>query len=314
MGLVELLTRWGVLLVFGAALMEQAGLPLPAAAVLVSAGALAESGALRAEFVLVAAFLGCFIADQAWFFVGRRYGRGVLAGLCRLSLSPDTCVRNTDDRIARHGAAVLLGAKFVPGVSAVAVPTAAAMGLSYRRFVLFDGLGCALWSGVYLGVGMIFGREVNRLLDWMSLVGGRSVAVLSALFVLYIGWKILHRFRLRRLHRLIRISPHEIATLLERDPDLLILDARSSLARAQDPRTLPRHIVVGDRAPSEVLPADARRRTIVTFCTCPNEASAALMAEQLIKAGYERVRVLTGGTDALEILGRESASGFEDGG
>ena len=75
MGLVELLTRWGVLLVFGATLMEQAGLPVPAAAVLVSAGALAEAGALRAEFVLVAAFLGCFIADQAWFFVGRRYGR-----------------------------------------------------------------------------------------------------------------------------------------------------------------------------------------------------------------------------------------------
>ena len=304
MDLVELLTRWGVLLVFGAALMEQAGLPVPAATVLVSAGALAESGALRAESVLVAAFVACFIADHAWFLVGRRHGRDVLAGICRLSLSPDTCVRNTDDRIARHGAAVLLVAKFIPGVSAVAVPTAAAIGLSYGRFALFDGLGCALWSGVYVGVGMIFGREVNRLLDWMSLVGGRSIAVLCGLFALYLGWKFLHRLRLRRLHRLIRISPHEIATLLDRDPGLLILDARSSLARAEDPRTLPRHVMVGDRAPTEVLPADARRRTIVTFCTCPNEASAALMAEQLIKAGYERVRVLTGGKDALEILGR----------
>ena len=44
-------------------------------------------------------------------------------------------------------------------------------------------------------------------------------------------------------------------------------------------------------------------KTIVTFCTCPNEASAALMAEQLIKAGYKRVRVLTGGKDALATLG-----------
>ena len=127
-----------------------------------------------------------FIADRAWFLVGRRYGRDVLAGICRLSLSPDTCVRNTDDRIARHGAAVLLVAKFIPGVSAVAVRRRRRWACTYRRFALFDSLGCALWSGVYVGVGMIFGREVNRLLDWMSLVGGRSIAVLSGLFALYL--------------------------------------------------------------------------------------------------------------------------------
>jgi hypothetical protein len=33
----------------------------------------------------------------------------------------------------------------------------------------------------------------------------------------------------------------------------------------------------------------------VTFCTCPNEASAALLAEELI-AGSSGVRVLTGGS------------------
>jgi rhodanese-related sulfurtransferase len=158
------------------------------------------------------------------------------------------------------------------------------MGLSYRRFLLFDSLGCLLWSGVYVGIGMIFSREVTKLLDWMSVVTGRSIAVLAGLLAVYIGWKVAHRWRLRRLHRLVRISPDEIVALLERDPDLLILDARSSLARAEDPRTLPRSIVLDDRIPAQVLPHDARDKTVVTFCTCPNEASAALMAEQLIKA------------------------------
>lgn len=288
---------------FAATLMEQGGLPLPAAALLVSAGSLVEAGLLRAELVLIAALAACFIADHAWFVAGRVYGRRVLSRICRLSLSPDTCVRKTDNLFVRHGAAVLLAAKFIPGVSSVAIPTAAAMGLSYRRFVLFDSAGSLLWSGAYMGLGIIFGRQVNRFLDWMSVIGGRSVVVLCGLFALYVGWKIWHRFRLQRLHRLVRISPHEISAMLERDPDVLILDARSSLAREEDPRALPRSIVVGDRGLLQVLPADAQHKTIVTFCTCPNEASAALMAEQLIKSGYRRVRVLTGGKDALAILG-----------
>jgi len=54
----------------------------------------------------------------------------------------------------------------------------------------------------------------------------------------------------------------------------------------------------------EVVPRDAGGHTIITFCTCPNEASAAMIAEQLLRAGHSRVRVLTGGQAALEALGR----------
>ena len=302
MDLVDLLTRWEVPLVFAAVLIEQGGLPLPAAPLLVVAGALAQTGVLRAEHVLAAALVACLVADHFWFWVGRNYGRRVLGTLCRLSLSPDTCVRQTDDLIARHGAPLLLVAKFIPGVSAMSIPSAAAMGLPYRRFLFFDLIGCVAWAGAYVGAGMIFSREVNRLLDYMSVIGGWSLIVLAALFALYVAWKLAHRRRLKRLHRLVRISPSETAELLGSDPDLLIVDARSSLARTSDPRVLPRSVVLGDRTVVEVLPLDARGRTIVTFCTCPNEASAALLAEELIKAGYERVRVLTGGTDAIELL------------
>lgn len=301
MDLIAQLAAWGVPLVFAAVLLEQSGLPVPAPPILVAAGALAADGAMRPELVLAAALAAAIIADHAWFVVGRRYGRGLLGTICRLSLSPDTCVRKTDDLIARHGPAVLLVAKFIPGVSAVAIPTAAAMGLSYRRFLAYDGIGCALWAGTYVGVGVIFSREVTRLLLLMGWVGGGAMALVLALFGLYLGWKLVHRWRLQRLHRLVRISPREIMPLLEGDSDVVILDARSALARAEDPRTLPRSIVLEDRNALDVLPR-GKDQTIVTFCTCPNEASAALLAEQLIKAGFGRVRVLTGGVEAIALL------------
>jgi membrane protein DedA with SNARE-associated domain/rhodanese-related sulfurtransferase len=308
MDLIALLTQWGVPLVIAAVLLEQSGLPVPAPPVLVVAGALAASGAMRPEIVFVAAVAACLLADHGWFILGRRFGRRLLATLCRLSLSPDTCVRKTDDLIGRHGAPLLLVAKFIPGVSAVAIPTASAMGIPYRRFILYDGLGCLLWSGVYVGAGVIFSREIERVLASMSWLGRGSLAVLFALLSIYVGAKFLHRRRLRRLHRLVRISPDEVVRLLEEDPDLVILDARSMVARSEDPRLLPRSILLDERRAIDVLPKGRRDQTIVTFCTCPNEASAALLAEQLIKAGYGRVRVLTGGTNAIAYLSDYAAA------
>ena len=136
----------------------------------------------------------------------------------------------------------------------------------------------------------------------MSVIGGWSIIVLAGLVALYVGAKLLHRMRLQHLHRLVRISPEETAILLQEDESLLILDARSALARAEDPRTLPRSIFLDDLEPVKALPSGAHGQTIVTFCTCPNEASAALLAEKLIRAGYRRVRVLTGGAEALSLL------------
>ncbi len=299
---IDLLARWGIPLVFVAVTLEQVGLPLPAGAILVCAGALSAAGAMRPEHVLLVAFIACLAADHAWFVAGRLHGRRLLAMLCRVSLSPDTCVRKTDDLIGRHGAKLLVFAKFIPGVSAVAIPTAAAMGIAYRRFILFDAMGSLLWSATCIGAGMIFGREVRRVLDWMGRVGGASLAIVAVLFALYIAWKLARRWRLRRLHRLLRISPEEMAGLLGSGEDLVILDARSATARTGDPRVLPRAVFIDDRDAADVLPADARSRLIVTFCTCPNEASASLLAERLLRSGYERVRILTGGADALELL------------
>jgi membrane protein DedA with SNARE-associated domain/rhodanese-related sulfurtransferase len=300
--LIDLVTRFGVPLVIGAVLLEQGGFPLPAAPLMVVAGALAGAGTMRPEHVLAAALAGCMVADHVWFAIGRRAGRRVLGTICKLSLSPDTCVRQTDDLVARYGLSLLTVAKFIPAVSAVAIPTVAAMGVSWRRFIVFDGLGAVLWSGAYIGAGMIFSREVTRLLDSMSVIGGYAVVVVAVLVILYISLKVLHRMSLTRLHRLVRISPAEVAELIEQDPMLVIVDARSEVARAADPRVLPQSVMLGNRSIDDVLPERDKHAVVVTFCTCPSEASAALLAEQLLKSGFRRVRVLTGGADALHAL------------
>ena len=300
---IALLARWGTGVVFGTTLLEQAGLPLPAAPVLVTAGALAQEGTLRPEHVALAAVLACLIADHAWFIAGRLRGRAVLATVCRISLSPDTCVSRADDLIARLGPGLLVVARFIPGVSAVTIPTIAARGVPFWRFLLFDSLGASLWCAVYVGAGMIFSSEVQRVLDLMSHFGGWSAAIVAALVGTYVAVKLAHRRRLRALYRLVRIAPDEVAPLLSQG-EALIVDARSLASREGDARRLPHSVHVDDPGLDAAL-RGAGSRTIVTFCLCPNEASAALVAERLMRGGYSRVRVLSGGEEALTLLAEQ---------
>lgn len=302
MNLTELLLHWGPLLIFGAVLIEQIGLPLPAVPLLIGAGALAANGDIRPELVLFLAALACLLADHGWYLLGRRYGRRLLAGICRVSLSPESCVSRTDHLINRHGPVVLVFAKFIPGVSAVCIPTAAANGLSYPRFLLFDGIGSLLWSGAYLSVGLIFATEINLVLEALDRVGGGALVVLAVAFAGYLGWKFWHRWRLRRLYRSARIDAGQLLGLIEQEPELLVLDARSALARADDPRAPPHSVAVDEALLAELLGDGRRDRLLVTFCTCPNEASAALLAKRLIDAGHDRVHVLAGGHAALSTF------------
>jgi membrane protein DedA with SNARE-associated domain/rhodanese-related sulfurtransferase len=306
MDITAILQHWGFALVFGAVLLETAGLPLPSAPLLVVAGALSVQGPMRPDLLFLTAFGAALTADLGWFLVGRRYGRRLLETVCRISLSPDICVSRTDDLVARHGPKLLLFAKFIPGVSAVAIPTAAAMGVPYRRFLPYDAAGVALWCGAYIGAGAVFSREVDRVLGAMDWFGMRALAFVGLLLAIYVASKLLHRHSLRRLHRLVRISPEELSALIDAGVDLVIVDARSEVARRADPRALPRALLLDDTRPVSDLSRGLRDKKLVTFCTCPNEASAAMLAEQLLKAGHRDVRVLTGGTDALDVLAEAS--------
>jgi rhodanese-related sulfurtransferase len=44
-------------------------------------------------------------------------------------------------------------------------------------------------------------------------------------------------------------------------------------------------------------------RAIITYCTCPNEASAAKVAEELLEEGWKSVHPLFGGFDAWKREG-----------
>jgi membrane protein DedA with SNARE-associated domain len=182
------LTQYGLPLLFLYILGQQAGLPLPAIPVLIAAGGMGSSVGFPIEVTLTAA-LAAMIADAGWYWIGTVAGRRVLRTLCRISISPDSCVRRTESTFTRWGAPSLLIARFVPAYSYVAPPLAGIAHTPVATFLMWDGLGALLWAGSAVFVGWLFRDAVGGILSTLAGLGRWGVLLLLAALLAYIGYR-----------------------------------------------------------------------------------------------------------------------------
>lgn len=191
----EWIAQNGALLVFVNVLVASLGLPLPVMPTLIAvaacqakAAASLWSIALPLSPILGAAVLAGMLADLAWYLWGRRYGPRTLNTVCDLTFSRDACVSKTEQVFGRWGGRLLIVARFLPGLSLVAVPLCGAMGIRLRTFLGYDCLGVALWISVGLTLGGMFAGQIQRLLSALSALGARvmiAAAVLVMVCVMY---------------------------------------------------------------------------------------------------------------------------------
>jgi len=116
----DLLTQYGLAVVFAWAFAVQAGVPAPAVPMLLGAGALSGSGRMDLALAVAAAMAATVGADLLWYSLGRCHGTRVLGILCRFSLDPDSLIRHAKERFAAHRLRYLVLAKFLPGVNPLA--------------------------------------------------------------------------------------------------------------------------------------------------------------------------------------------------
>lgn len=283
------------------------GLPVPAMPTLIVVGSTLV--AARDPMLIIATFLaalaGAFLGDAAWFLTGRRYGYRVLDGLCRISLSPDTCVRRASGFFEKRGVKLLLVSRFIPGLSLVAIPIAGASDTRFSRFTVYDLLGATLWISVGLSAGMLFYRQIDAVLALLRQFGiGLAAAGIIAL-ALWIVFRYVRRTLLILRLRKTRISVDELSMLLASEPGALIVDVRSLSSRRDDPFVIPGSRLFDLATADAELATLPRHSAVVIYCSCPNEVSAARVAERLSKLGFANVRPLTGGLGAWRDAGRD---------
>lgn len=284
-------------------LLEQLGAPIPALPVLLLAGAKAIDDPMYLVYTLVLSILACTIGDLAWFWAGRRYGYRVLKLLCRVSLSPDSCVRQTESTYERRGVATLVVAKFVPGLATVAPPVAGALGLKTSSFLAYNGAGAALYCGAGLVLGLLFHGQIDWLIERLVALGARALLVIFVLLGLYVAYRWWDRRRFLKSLRTARIGVDELYAMMSRGDDPVVLDVRSRTHRELDGRRIPGARPVDLDDLERTLAEIPRDRDVVVYCACPNEATAVKVAMLLRDRGIRRVRPLAGGIDAWVAAG-----------
>jgi membrane protein DedA with SNARE-associated domain/rhodanese-related sulfurtransferase len=302
------LAQHGVSLVGLNVLLQQLGMPIPAVPTMMLAGAMAMAGRLNLPAAFATALVASLVADLAWYWAGRRFGYPVLRLLCRVSLSPDTCVRQTEGIFERCGFYSVVVSKFVPGFSTVAPPLAGALRMRVGAFALASVASGALWAGAAMLAGALFARQIDLLIAWMTshaIVAGVVVAVLVALYAFVKAWQ---RWRMTRFLAAATISIAELRDALALETPPFLIDVGSALAHGARPHIPGAVLLDLDTIARESdFPGD---RDIVVYCACPNEVSARKAAQVLMQKGFRRVRPLAGGIDAWTKAGLPLAEGM----
>jgi membrane protein DedA with SNARE-associated domain len=263
---IQFLLRHGYTVLFIWVLAEQIGAPVPAAPLLLAAGALAGAGSLHFIAAFILAVVACLISDLIWYLIGRYKGGSVLSLLCKISLSPDSCVRRTEDIFYRHGARSLLLAKFIPGLNTVAPPLAGVFRMKLFRFLFYDGSGACLWAGSFLGLGYLLSGQIEQVAAYAMRLGTSLAGLVLVGLAGYILWKYVHRRRFLNRLRIARITPEELKYKLDAGEQILVLDVRHPLEFAAEPQTIPGAAYFPleelDKAHSKI----PRDRDIILYC------------------------------------------------
>lgn len=141
---------------------------IPSTAILIGVGGLVATGALQMLPLWAGAALGSLLGSTVSWWLGRRFGPGILAMGPLRSRQPT--VERGKAMFVRYGpAAVLIGHFFGP-LRAVAFVLAGAAAMSFLRFQFANVPGALVWAYVIPKSGEVGGDVIGHL--WRSLAGG----------------------------------------------------------------------------------------------------------------------------------------------
>ena len=114
----------------------------------------------------------------------------------RLFRIRQSTIEKGEEVFRRHGAVTIFFARFIFGMRIIAGPLAGALRMPWKRFLLFNFLGAAVWVTVIASAGFAFGTQWDRLLIILDRIN--VIAVVAAALLALFFWI---RYRARKVGR-----------------------------------------------------------------------------------------------------------------
>jgi membrane-associated protein len=182
------LAHYGYWAVAAALLLENAGLPVPGETMLLLASFLAYSEHhLRLPYIILVGVCAATLGDNVGFLLGHYGGEPLLERYRKVPRVQRTLAR-AEGLIQRYGSFAIFIARFIAGMRIIAGPLAGVLHMPWRKFVVFNFLGAAVWVTLISSVGYFFGRHWD---DLVRIMKGFNAAVLVAavLLAVFFWWR-----------------------------------------------------------------------------------------------------------------------------
>jgi membrane protein DedA with SNARE-associated domain len=136
-----------------------AGTFLEGETVVLVAGYLASWHYLALGWVMICAFLGTWIGDSAYFFIGRRWGAKLLEKRPTWRPGAERALR----LLRRHPTVFILCFRFIYGIRTVSPFAIGMSGVSPVRFILLNMFASAIWAMIFASGGYMLGAVLERM-------------------------------------------------------------------------------------------------------------------------------------------------------
>ena len=141
---------------------ESIGAPLPGESLLIFAAILAGKGEISLPLLMLSSWAGAVMGDNLGYLLGRRFGRGVIVRYgARFGINAERLAR-VEAVFARYGPFTVAFARFVNVLRQLNGVVAGIMRMHWKRFVVFNALGGALWISVWTIAGFYLGKHVSN--------------------------------------------------------------------------------------------------------------------------------------------------------
>ena len=190
--------RFGYLAVGGLVLAEDFGVPVPGGTVLLLGAVYAGAGRLNILLVVLVGFCAAVIGDNIGFAIGHVGGRKFLDRFGHyVFLTPERA-----DRLSRfferRGGSVVMGARFVEGLRQANGLIAGTTRMRWKRFLVFNAIGAALWVALWSGLGYVSGDHIDTVYRDTARSNLYILAFVGVLLLGYGGHRLARRRRGKR--------------------------------------------------------------------------------------------------------------------
>lgn len=187
--LLDLVARFGYLVVFLGVGIESMGIPVPGETSLLVGAVLAGRGNLSAIVVALAGLAGAVSGDNLGYWFGRRWGSRIIRlPILRSVYTAERVLAAERIMECRGWIAVFFG-RFVALLRILAGPLAGMHRMPWRTFVVANAAGGAVWVGAVVAVGLLIGSNLDHAVTLVRRAGFAALGLVLAAAIVAAVWQ-----------------------------------------------------------------------------------------------------------------------------